>query len=61
MQELLPWKMEGTTMNVELNETCQKKLKAFEQAIIEGEQSGPLTAWNIEEVIQGAMKKIKAT
>jgi hypothetical protein len=49
-------------MNINLSQISehysQEQLAAFLTAIVDGENSGPMTDWDLDEVIQGAKQSI---
>ncbi|MFT4929058.1 MAG: antitoxin ParD1/3/4 [Phenylobacterium sp.] len=51
---------EALRLKMQQDEIYQAKLEAMRSAIIEGEQSGPSTPWDLNEVIQGAKDSINA-
>ncbi|MCJ8270892.1 MAG: type II toxin-antitoxin system ParD family antitoxin [Psychrosphaera sp.] len=51
---------EALRLKMQQDEIYQAKLDAFRNAIIDGENSGPMTDWDLDEVIQGAKQSINA-
>lgn len=51
---------EALRLKMQQDELYQTKLEALRAAIIEGEQSGPATPWDMDEMIKEAKQEINA-
>ena len=51
---------EALRLKMQQDELYQAKLEALRAAIIEGEQSGPATAWDMAEMIKEAKQESNA-
>lgn len=51
---------EALRLKMQQDEIHQAKVEAFKSAIVEGENSGPMASWDLEEVIRGAKQQIDA-
>jgi antitoxin ParD1/3/4 len=50
---------EALRLKMQQDELYQAKLEAFRIAIIDGENSGPMTDWDLGEVIEGAKQRCR--